>query len=210
MQSNATSYHITKRTGFFNEINTLLIALQGVAVSAELYVSGKVEHKAGDYVTVEARHLNARVRLPLYGPIQAALANKKPDIIEITVVSGKESEREFAHWTSGFQQFVHSIFLPFLVRYHEAHRAQIEKRFSAGRHTWPEPWQMSWAIRNAASHNGRVFDKLGQRSVSWQGLTFSPADEPAKEILNLVNGGDLLVLMLEMEEARSGVSLKNF
>jgi hypothetical protein len=209
VQSYATSYQVTKGTGFFSEINTLLIALQGVAVSTELYLSGKVAHKPGDYVTVEAKHLNARVRLPLYGPIQAALANKKPDIIEITVVSGKESEREFAHWTSGFQEFVLSIFLPFLVSYHEAYRAQIEKRFSAGRHTWPEPWQMSWAIRNAASHNGRVFDKLGQRPVFWRGLDFSPADEPNKQILNLVNGGDLLVLMLELEETRTGASLKN-
>lgn len=208
MHSQPTSYHITKRTGFFNELSTLLIALQGVAVAAELHVSGKVEHQPGDYLTVEAKHLNARVRLPLFGPVQAALANKEPDLIELTVVPGKDAEREYAHWTSGFQRFADAIFLPFLVSYHEAHRPQVETRFSAGRHTWPNPWQMSWAVRNAVSHNGRVFEKPTQRPVAWQGLVFAPADEPASKLLTLINGGDLLLLMLEMEEARTGVSLK--
>ena len=68
-------------------------------------------------------------------------------------------------------------------------------------------WQMSWALRNAASHGGKAFEKATQKPVSWRGLTFGPSDEPAKSLLAIVNGGDILILMLEMEEARTGVPL---
>ncbi len=208
MATDTTVFQITQATGFFHEVNTLLIAVQGVAVVSELIVSGNVQHTPGDYVTIEARHLNARVRLPLVGPIQAALANRLPDVIEITLVSGRDKEQQLSHYTSGFQRFVDSIFLPFMVAYHERHRDEIEKQYPAGRTAWPSAWQMSWAIRNAASHNGRVFEKPTQQSISWRGLTFSPNDEPTTTLLGLVNGGDLLALMIEMEEARTGVALK--
>jgi len=208
MATDITVFHIHQTTGFFHEVNTLLIALQGVAVVSELVVSGNVQHNPGDYLTIEAKHLDARVRLPLVGPIQAAIANRLPDVIEITVVSGRDKERQFSHETSGFQRFVDSIFLPFLVTYHERHRCEIEKQYPAGRTVWPSAWQMSWAIRNAASHNGRVFEKPTQQPVSWRGLTFSPSDEPVTTLLELMNGGDLLALMIEMEEVRTGVTLK--
>jgi hypothetical protein len=208
MATATTVFRITQATGFFHEVNTLLIALQGVAVASELIVSGSVQHNPGDYVTIEARYLNARVRLPLVGPIQAALANRLPGEIEITLVSGRDEEQQFSRCTSGFQRFVDSIFLPFLVAYHERHLDEIVKQYPAGRTAWPSAWQVSWAIRNAASHNGRVFEKPTQQPVSWRGLTFSPNDEPTTTLLGLVNGGDLLALMIEMEEVRTGVTLK--
>jgi hypothetical protein len=208
MATDTTIFHIQQTAGFFHEVNTLLIAFQGVAVVFELVVSGHVQHNPGDYLTIEAKHLDARVRLPLVGPIQDAIANRIPDVIEITVVSGRDKERQFSHESSGFQRFVDSIFLPFLVAYHERHRYEIEKQYPAGRTAWPSAWQMSWAIRNAASHNGRVFEKRTQQAVSWRGLTFSPSDEPLTTLLGLLNGGDLLILMIEMEEVRTGKALK--
>jgi hypothetical protein len=201
-------FHIHQATGFFHDVNTLLIALQGVAVASELVTSGSVQHNSGDYVTIEARYLNSRIRLPLVGPIQAAIANRLPDLIEISIVSGRDKEQQLSHYTSGFQRFVDSIFLPFLVAYHERHRDEIEKQYPAGRMVWPSAWQMSWALRNAASHNGRVFKKPTQQPVSWRGLTFSPSDEATITLLELVNGGDLLALMIDMEEERTGASLQ--
>jgi len=66
---------------------------------------------------------------------------------------------------------------------------------------------MSWALRNAAYHSGKVFENAMQVPVSWRGLSLGPNDEPARTILSQVNGADMLVLLLEMEEDRTGVPL---
>ena len=200
-----TTYKIVQSTGFYPQLNVLLIALQGVAIAANLRSTGRVDSQPGDYLTIQAKHLRKEVRLPLVGPVEAALLNRKPDEVHVTLVHEQTTCCQ-GYWTDGFADFVDAIFLPFLVNYHEHHRSEIEVKHGKERTSWPVPWQMSWALRNAASHAGRVFTTTAQKSVSWHGLTFGPSDEPAKSILSLVNGADILILFLEMEEARTSIS----
>jgi hypothetical protein len=168
--------------------------LAAVFIALQVTISGRKEYEQGDYLTIEAKFLDAMVRIPICGPIEAVLAGLQADFIELGVETGKASSD--------------AIFLPFLVSYFERHRGEIEGRHKGGRDRWPDPWQMAWAIRNAASHNGQVFERPSQKPVAWRGLTFAPSDEPARSLLSLVNGGDIMVLLLDMEEARTGVSLK--
>ena len=202
------SFVVVKSTGFYPELNVLIIALQGVAVTAELTLRGRVSFQLGDYLTVEALHLKHGVRLPVHGPVEAALQNRQPDSIHITVDPAMSAASP-GFQTAGFVAFVNAIFLPFLVSFHERNRAALVAKYSTDRTSWPEPWQMSWAIRNAASHGGTVFEKQTQRPVSWRGLTFGPKDEPTKKLLSQVNGGDILLLMRDMEEALTGVLLRD-
>lgn len=195
-------YKILKNSDLFLEFNTLLIALQGVSVASELILTDKITHSQGDWLTIEAKYLDLRIRLPLVGPIQAALTNLLPEFMEIEIIQGRDKDSEYLHTTSGFQQFINLIFLPFLVSYFEKHKSYISNKFPAGRDTWPDSWQMGWAVRNASSHNGRVFTKKSVKSIHWNGFRFSPNDEPLKNILKLINGGDILVLMLEMEKTK--------
>jgi hypothetical protein len=201
MIATTTVHHVAQTTGFFHEVNALLMALQGIAVVSELTVTARVEHRPGDYLTFECRHLDARIRLPLVAPIQAALANRLPDIIEITIVPGRDKDRGYVRQTAGFQRFLDAIIPPLVVAYLERFRSELEIKFSS-RPTWPAAWQMGWAVRNAASHHGRVFDKPNRAPVCWQGLNFSPSDEPNTKLLPQLNGADLLVLMLDMEATR--------
>ena len=149
-------YTILKNSGFYIELKTLLIALQGMEVASELILTGKVNHKPGDFLTIEAKHLDIQIRIPLVGPIQAALANTELAFIEIEVIESRKKGVDLLYTTSGFQTFIDAIFLPFLVSYFEKYKFQITERYSAGRNTWPNAWQMGWAVRNAASHNGSV------------------------------------------------------
>ena len=57
------TYRITKQTGFYDELRTLMIALQGVAVSSEYLRNNKAEYASGDYLTIEAKPLVSQ-RLP--------------------------------------------------------------------------------------------------------------------------------------------------
>lgn len=201
-----STYKIIKSTGFYTELNVLLIALQGVAVTAGRLLNGGLIHNVGDYLTIQAKYLQKEVRVPLVGPVEAALANRKPDEVQLNVVHGITSSSH-AYWTIGFEEFINAIFLPFLVSYHQRYRPEIEARHRQGRTSWPASWQMSWALRNAVSHSGKVFEKATQAPVAWRGLIFGPSDEPARTILSLINGGDILLLLLDMEEARKGVPL---
>lgn len=206
MPPGLTTYVVDRTVGFFPELLTLLEAIQGVAVTIHWKLTGTVNHNPGDYTTVEAKHLGCDVRLPLVGPIEAAMQNAVPDFIHLTVQPRGTPSTQFV--TQGLARFTDSIFLPFLVSYHERHRHEIEARFPAGRTSWPPAWQMSWALRNATSHNGRVFDKPTQQSVSWRGLSHGPAEDATRPLLSVVNGGDIVVLMVEMEEARRGSPLR--
>lgn len=196
-------YTIFKNNGLFTELHTLSIALQGMGVTSELILTGNVNHKPGDFLTIEAKHLDIQIRIPMVGPIQAALANTEPVFIEIEVIEGRKKGVDFLYATSGFQKFVDAIFLPSLVSYFEKYKYEIIEKYSAGRDTWPNTWQMGWAVRNAASHNGRVFNSKTAKAVFWRELTLSPCDAPHKNLLQLINGGDILILMLEMESSKA-------
>lgn len=206
MPQGLTTYIVDRTVGFFPELLTLLQAIQGVAVTIHWRLTGTVNHNPGDYTTVEAKHLGCDVRLPLVGPIEAALQNAVPEFIHLTVQPRGAPSTQFV--TQGLARFADSIFLPFLVSYHERYRHDIEARFPAGRTSWPPAWQMSGALRNATAHNGRVFDKPTQQPVTWRGLSHGPAEDTTRPLLSVINGGDIVVLMVEMEEARRGSPLR--
>ncbi len=91
-------------------------------MASEYLASGAVQFAQGDYVTVEAQHCRKKVRLPLFGPVQAALVGRKADVIELSVVSGTAQERIYAHRTNGLMSVMRRMFLPYAVPCHSARR----------------------------------------------------------------------------------------
>ena len=199
MPSFPTVYRLTPTHLLFEDVNVLLIAVASLATAASVHVDGYANFNSGEYLTIEGRHLDIRVRLPVHGPVEVAIANKKPDSIEITVVAGRDVERAYAVNTGGFASYVDNLFLPFLVTFFQRHRSQVEEKYTKDRLAWPASWQMGWAVRNAVSHGGVAFERAGQKPVVWRGLAFSPADEPAKSLIKILNGADLLLLLFDME-----------
>jgi hypothetical protein len=196
------AYVLRPSDGAFDDVNLILISLASLATASSYHVEGTANFAPGDYLTIEGRHIEARLRLPLHGPIPAAIAGRRPDVIELTLVPGRDAERTFAVKTSGFARYVDALFVPFVVTYFQRYRAAVERKFKSDRTQWPASWQMGWAVRNAASHGGIAFERPSQRPVSWRGLTFGPADEPAKSLSMLLNGADLLLLLLDMDRDR--------
>lgn len=204
MQPPATiTYYLKPSDGVFDDVNLVLIALASLATASSYQVDGVANFAPGDYLTIEGRHMEARLRLPLHGPVPAAIAGRKPDVVELTLVPGRDIERTYTVNTGGFASYIDSLFVPFVVTYFQRYRATVERKFKPDRTHWPASWQMGWAVRNAASHGGIAFERRNQRPVSWRGLTFGPADEPAKSLSKLLNGADLLLLLLDMDRDRS-------
>jgi len=191
-------YELAQSDRLFDHLETLLIAVQGVAVSVEFFTLGHTPSGPGDYINVCARHLPKEIRLPMYGPVQAAMINRRADCVQLSV-SDRTPKPEAWREIAGFRRFIDAIFIPFLVSYHEENIDFIRLHYTKDRTKWPSAWQMSWAIRNAASHNGRVFERETQQAVIWKGLSFAPAQDASTPILSLINGGDILMLMFDME-----------
>jgi hypothetical protein len=134
----ATVVHQLKPTdALFDDVNVLLIAIASLATAATLRTDGRADFNAGDYATIEGRHLSARLRLPIHGPVEAAIANRKPDLIEVTELAGRDKERAYPTLTNGFATYVDSLFLPFLVSYFQRHRAHIDAKYKPDRLAWP-------------------------------------------------------------------------
>ena len=200
MSQSPQVYPLTSKHALFEDVNVLLVSLASLATAASVHVDGKANFNAGDYLTIEGRHLDLRVRIPIHGPVEAAIANKKPDLIEIAVVAGRDVERDHLTVTGGFANYVDTLFLPFLVTFFQRYRSHIEGKFTKDRLAWPPSWQMGWAVRNAVSHGGVAFERPAQKPVVWRGLAFGPADEPGKSLMKLLNGADLLLLLFDMEQ----------
>ncbi len=97
-----------------------------------------------------------------------------------------------------------ALFQPFVVNYYERHVADIRTRYGGNTNVWPDAWQMGWMVRNAVSHGGYVhFRDSTRQPVRWGGLEVSPKDQGTKILGNIINYGDLILLMIAMEESRA-------
>jgi len=149
-------HHFTAESFAYEEVNTLLIAIASLVTASCYRVDGHARFNPGDYATIECLHLDARVRLPLYGPVEAAIARKKPDRVEIAVVPTRAAERTYAIETAWFQAYTRALLHPFILSCFERYRPSLDAQFPAGRTAWPANWQMAWAVRNAIAHGGRT------------------------------------------------------
>lgn len=66
---------------------------------------------------------------------------------------------------------------------------------------WPMTVDFGRLVRNAASHGGRIDQRNpSYRSLTWNGLTYSPADNGKQIIGREIFLGDILTLMIEMDD----------
>ncbi len=194
---------VTQSAQLFAEFNTTIAVAAAFFIATELHVNGRVNHQPGDYARLDAHLLKRVVRLPLVGPVGAALAGTLPNTISITIedASGPGSSSDVAQQPGNLQNVLTHIFHPMLVNYFERHRSALEARFGSDRTNWPSSWQMGWLVRNGLSHGNRVyFERHTARPVSWGGVTLSPTDNGTQLVFGILNQADIILLLFEMEE----------
>lgn len=199
----SVTYQLTNELPFFKEITELLMAMQSLFIAVEVVRVGRIEYRPGDWGTLECRMLRREVMVPLYGPLQAAMGQEEIRAIPLGVRI-RTFPSSYANYYSNLNGSIESLARGALVNYFEKHREQIVNVHGRLPPTWPSSWQMGWAIRNAISHDGRVFNNDRYLPVTWEGYTIAPTDEPEKQILNDVNAADMILLLIQMEEARTG------
>ncbi|MEN9901640.1 MAG: hypothetical protein RL651_304 [Pseudomonadota bacterium] len=203
------TYELKASDGCFDDFYSLLVAIASLATAAQWHTSGTVDFKPGETIALECNHLSDReVHLPLFGPVESALAGVPPKIIQISVKQRNPAPPGYTTQTSGFARAVETIFQPFFVNFYERYSDEIAAKYGVIDKEAPSAWQMGWVVRNAVSHNGCVgFKNKNHLPVTWQGLTLSPADEGKALFHSTFSAGDLIVMMFEMEEVRTGKTI---
>jgi hypothetical protein len=198
-------YEIKNLDSCFDEFYSLLIVVASLATAAQVHASGVVDYKQGDTIALECRHLSDKeVHLPLFGLVQSALAGITPHLIEILVKHRSHDTPHYRMNTKGFSRSIEFIFQPFFVNFYEQFSQEIYIKYGAIDKYAPQVWQMGWLVRNAISHNGCVyFREKNHQPVAWKGLVLGPHNNGQKIFHNIFSPGDLIILMLEMEEVRT-------
>ena len=185
----------------FELMNILLIQTASLATAAKYHTDGEVNFKAGDYIAVEGNLLDIDVRLPLFGPVEAALEEKEPDLIELRIVEKPEKKKAYSRETSGFAKVVVHFIKPIFVDFFETYKPFLEESLRGNHYNWPGVWNFGRVIRNSISHGGEIyFKKSTAQSVSWYGLTYGPPDNGQLAVSGDLSFTDMLILMFEMDD----------
>ncbi len=128
-----------------------------------------------------------------------------PDKMEIRIEETGEEPREERSTgkkePSPRSQLFIQIVLPYFVKFYEDFRPWLEKQLGNNHTKFPATWRFGRIIRNAAAHGSVRIDDPKFEPVSWYGLTYGPSQSGRKIFESDLTEGDLLILMLEMNEA---------
>jgi hypothetical protein len=201
-------YQISAARSCFLELLPLLATCSATYAAVQVHTKRPFSSAPNDAFVITCKHLDARVALPLHGPIQDALQNRQPEGVGIGVLNGRGSIPTSGFESAGFKDLFDRMIHPYVVNQFERGKLAIKGKFSADRTKWPSPWQMGGLIRNGLAHGGKVHFDLRRNPnpnpVIWRGLSISARQQDEVILGNFVNVGDLIVLSLEMEEDLNG------
>ena len=194
--------NITKQNKSYEQINSLVITLAGLATALEYRNKGEARYNPGDYIIVEGKSTNKMIGFPLVGPVEAALKNRRLETIQITIENLSPSPNKYEKTVDVLKRTMDYIFSPILLDFYERYLCQAEQKFGKYKSTpdtWPDSWQFAWVVRNAIAHNYKIhFDKKDPKPKSWFGITISK-EHQGVPLKNLFNFADLIVLLFAME-----------
>ena len=178
---------ITRHNNCYYEIDSLCITFQALAIAFEYSKHGTINFSEGDYMTIDGIGTKQSISIPISGPIETALQNKKPDIIELQI---KETDSFIGGdiYVHVIKHVFNFIIAPLIVSFYENNFAKARAKFGSDFSTWKSSWQMGWVTRNALSHNKCIFFKnLAHNPITWNNVSISPANQntPLENLVQL-------------------------
>ncbi len=152
--------NVDKAHRLYTEVDSLVIIMAALTVSTQYYSPGGVTLHPGQPTVFDSLVTGKMVKFPAFGPIQAVIADQKPDLIEIRIEDYAPPQRTYAVETSAVQKTINYVFMPFFVTFYEKHVDAARDDFGTNYDTWPASWRMGWVARNALAHNGKIFYSL--------------------------------------------------
>lgn len=183
----------------YQEIDSLVIIFAALAVSMDYKTNGQSKYNPGDYIVIEGLSSAQMIQLPIYGPIETVIANKKPDVIEITIEDFSPLEGTDGTVTSSLKDTFNYICSPFFLAFYEKNYSIAQSKYGSNYSNWPASWRMGWVVRNALAHNGKIhFRDMTTQPINWKNASVSPADQGVA-LESILNFTDILILLFDME-----------
>lgn len=176
----------------------IFICLEAISGYATMLIDGAVRFAPGDYVCVESRRGHFQIRLPLHGPVAAALAGQRPHSMQIEIEPRIET-RQYACTTDGLQQAIDGVLFANFLRYYVTGATALAEALGSD-WRWGKHWRFAWVLRNALAHDGRLaFRNAQKNAVEWDGLRYDASDNELPVFERDIGAADLILLMIDMD-----------
>ena len=159
------------------------LILQSAVITASETITGITPpngpRKMGDTLTAISYVSKMQFEMPLYGPLEDAIAGHPP--VDFTMEFRPTSLlRSDIKDLITLPSFYGPMIAPIFVLHFEACRDWLDNSRYADYSTWPMDLKFARVVRNAMSHGGRLNIQLSKRGntpdpVSWHGLSYSIA-----------------------------------
>lgn len=180
-------------------LNHFLVLTASISIAANHFTKGQVIFDEGDYIAIECKQFPLEVHLPLSGPVQAALNEKRPDKIHVYFKRTSVSPKSYHLNTSGFSEILRHTIAPIFVDFFENAKHSLERQFGNSPEHWPPIWDFARVVRNACSHGGHLHMAGSKpRPVSWHHLNYYQALNGREIVGYDLSVGDMLVLLFEL------------
>ncbi|WDM76418.1 hypothetical protein ACCQ13_05340 [Xanthomonas sp. NCPPB 1638] len=197
---------VTNDKRFFSDFMAYLISLLGVAMCLEAARSGSSSaYRADDAISIGSRLSSTRWIWKPNSAISDLGSNFVPYELRLErqpYVADESPPGELPLGSVAAMLYCYGQALG--TNYFERNRALIQSKYGEQK-SWPEVWRFAVVVRNAMAHGGAVYFKRPDAlPVKWRGVMYSPADNGKKLLHHDLWPGDLMDLILEMDQAISG------
>jgi len=185
----------------FDDIAIYLISLVSLALTGEIYVTGKASKYGLDHVaSMDGKAIGKRLTFYPSTVLDPFYKQKWPsqlrfDVKPVTIPANQNLP------LGVFEKPLYAIGQSMFINYFERYRPTIGNTYGAKKpYKWPAEWNFARVVRNAISHNGMInFESQSSKPVSWKGLVYDPKDNGKRIIFTDLWMADLIYLMLEMD-----------
>jgi hypothetical protein len=198
----------------YDRVNNLVITNAAICIASHYLAIGDAKFNPGDVAAYDCRQCDLSVKLPVYGPLQVALDNLKPDLIQISLLKREPEPQMYNPWAAGFGNLrasyrpgvltaVANSITPLFVEFYETYRGFIHGAYRKPER-YPPLWRFARVVRNSVAHGGCITILDSKESpATWRSLSYSYADNGRSIIGGHeadLSPGDLILLMFEMND----------
>jgi hypothetical protein len=137
------------------------------------------------------------ILLPIVYPMKLTVANAQIDQIILEVKPKGTTPEPGSHNITTFPSMYHRYIAIIFLQFYEQHRPFAQSTLGEDTKLWPQTFQFAWAMRNAIAHHGSLlnFTNPSYHPVTWNGISYSPADNGKPILGPHFTVGDLLLFM---------------
>lgn len=190
-----------QRHRMFPQIYTLNIAIACVAAAMCRVALPDEPHGELKSASLRCRQFDREVHFPIVNVMETIIADATTFGIDIAITANTKPIGVPSVKTRSLNPILAHIIAPLFTDFFENHRPWLDTQLSENPYEWPEVWNFSRVVRNAASHGGRI-NWRNQKSpaVTWRHLSYSAADRNKTVICGDLDVADLILLMLDMND----------